>query len=144
MSFFTEFFYKFTRLLQMKRSNIYMYMYMYMYIYVCVCVCVRGGIVHVPNRTVHGANSKFQWSSLFPWSGDFGVNRACACNYFIVWNALGKGSDLIFSSFSAGMFPWQRCMVCVSRWCCFNVICLFIVVSITVANEHTFYILKRF
>ncbi len=37
--------------------------------------------------TVHGAHSKWKWSSLSPCSGDFGVNRACACHYFVIWNA---------------------------------------------------------
>ncbi len=39
-------------------------------------------------------SSKWKWSSISPWSGDFGVSRAHACYYAVVRNALGKGSDL--------------------------------------------------
>ncbi len=93
--------------------------------------------------TVHRADSKWKWSSPSPCSGDFEVNRARVCNYFVVWNALDKGSDLISSSSSAGMFPWCS-TVCVSRCRCFHVICLFIVVSITVANKHNFFYFNTF
>ncbi len=40
-------------------------------------------------------SSKWKWSFLFPWSGDFGVSRVRGCHYAVVWNALGKGSDLL-------------------------------------------------
>ncbi len=75
------------------------------------CLFVRGVTVRISNSSQ--ASSKWKWSSLSPWSGDFGVSRACVCAH---WNALGKGSDLISSLSLAGMFPWQRCTVCVSRF----------------------------
>ncbi len=104
----------------------------------------RGVTIRVSCIKRFTGSSKWKWSSLSPWSGDFGVNRARACRYLVVWNALGEGSNLISSLSSAGMFPWQRSMVSVSRCCCLNVKCLFIFVIITVANKHTFYILKSF
>ncbi len=79
----------------------------------CKFVSRRGGTVLVSNRTVHEANSKWKWSSLSPWSGDFGVSRAPACHYLVVWNALGKGRDVISSLTAAAMFPWQRSKCCV-------------------------------
>ncbi len=104
---------------------------------------IRGVTIRVSCIERFTGSSKWKWSSLSPWSGDFGVNRARACHYVVVWNALGEGS-VISSLSSAGMFPWQRSTVCVSRCHWLNVKCIFIVVSITVANKHTFYILKSF
>ncbi len=89
-----------------------------LYIYVCMCiyVCTRVGSVHVSVPFGSRTNSKWKWSSLSPWSGDFGVSRARACHYVVIWNALGEGSDVISSLSSAGMFPWQRSTVSVSRF----------------------------
>ncbi len=109
-----------------------------------IYICARGVTIRISCIERFTGSSKWKWSSLSPWSGDFGVNRARACRYLVVWNALGEGSDLISSLSSAGMFPWQRSTVSVSRCRCLNVKCLFIFVIITVANKHTFYILKRF
>ncbi len=41
-----------------------------------IYIYIRGGTIRLPNRTVHGVHSKWKWSSLSPWSEDFGVNRA--------------------------------------------------------------------
>ncbi len=76
----------------------------------------RSVTMHVSCIERFTGSSKWKWSSLSPWSGVFGVNRARACHYVVVWNTLGEGSDLISSSSSAGMFPWQRSTVCVSRF----------------------------
>ncbi len=76
----------------------------------------RSVTMHVSCIERFTGSSKWKWSSLSPWSGDFGVNRARACHYVVVWNTLGEGSDLISSLSSAGMFPWQRSTVCVSRF----------------------------
>ncbi len=70
--------------------------------YITVCVYIQYIYIRVPNHTVHGAFSKWKWSSLSPCSGNFGVSKGCACHYLVVWNALDKGSDLISSSSSAG------------------------------------------
>ncbi len=95
---------------------------------------IWGVTVRVLYRTVHGqitngSDHPYARPNPFerqrPWSGDFGVSRACACHYVAVWNALGKGSDIISSS-SAGMFPWQRSTVSVSRCRCFNGINVFL------------------
>ncbi len=119
----------------------------------CACITVRGrfrdgvGVDVYKTRGVmirvscverFRGSSKWKWSSLSPWSGDFGVSRACACHYVVVWNALDDGSYLVFLLSSIGMFPWQRSTVCVSRCRCLNVKCLFIVI-ITIANKYIFY-----
>ncbi len=79
-------------------------------------IIIRGVTIRVSCIERFTGSSKWKWSSLSPWSGDFGVNRARVCRYLVVWNALGEGSDLISSLSSAGMFPWQRSTVCVSRF----------------------------
>ncbi len=92
----------------------------------CFCFFCSGKIVFVNTdfiyilymyrtETVHRANSKWKWLSISPWSGDFGVRRAHACHYVVIWNELGKGRDVISSLSSAGMFPWQRSTVCIIR-----------------------------
>ncbi len=68
---------------------------------------LRNGSVHVSVPFGSRTNSKCKWSSLSHWSGDFGVSRARACHYVVVWNALDEGSDVISSLSSAGMFPWH-------------------------------------
>ncbi len=70
-------------------------------------LCTRGVTIRVSCIERFHGQFKWKWSSLSPWSEDFGVNRARACRYLVVWNALGEGSDLISSLSSAGMFPWQ-------------------------------------
>ncbi len=48
--------------------------------------------------------SDHPWIILSPWNEDIIVNRARASHYVVVWNALGKGRDVISSLSSAGMF----------------------------------------
>ncbi len=76
----------------------------------------RDGLVHVSVPFGSRTNSKWKWSSLSHWSGDFGVSRAHACRYVVVCNELGEGSDVISSLLSDGTFPWQCSTVSVSRF----------------------------
>ncbi len=77
-------------------------------------LCSRDGSIRVSVPFGSRTNSKWKWSSLSHWSGDFGVSRAC--HYVGVWNALGEGSDVISTLSSAGMFSWQRSTVSISRF----------------------------
>ncbi len=63
-------------------------------------VNVRGGTVRIPSHMVHGANSKWKWSSLSPWSGDLSEQGTCVqlfCRLKSTWQRDWSNFLIIFS-----------------------------------------------